>query len=175
LNAALVDVVNLSASNITTGTMDASKVSVKNLSANSIVSGSISSKDGKTKFNLDTGEVLCTGDDGSSIRFIGGIFNCAGQYGSKIEMRNGTIKMSLNDKSTVHLLSNVLGSGGLMIFPSGEHISTGGESFYGLYMNKNELYAYLRDLDDADDGQWIISRKIGFKEINGVKHVVAYD
>lgn len=155
--------------------INAELAKIVNIVASSIVSGLLSSKDGKTKFNLDTGEVLCTGDDGSSIRFIGGIFNCAGQYGSKIEMRNGTIKMSLNDKSTVHLLSNVLGSGGLMIFPSGEHISTGGESFYGLYMNKDELYAYLRDLDDTDDGQWIISRKIGFKEINGVKHVVAYD
>ena len=171
LNAALVDVTNINASNIQSGTLDASKVTVKKLSANSIVSGSISSQDKKTTLNLNTGELTFGGDDGSELSFLDGLFQCTGQYGTA-EMKNGALRLKQNGETVVQIMSNVLGSGGIFMFPSGRYLPNAGP-YYGFYMVSDELHAWLLDLDDSY--QSIIEHKIGFKTINGEKYVVAYD
>lgn len=127
---------------------------IVNIVAQSIVSGILSSVDGKTLFNLDTGEIITNGD-----------------YGQMV-MKNGMLRLVQDGKPVVQLLSNVFGSGGILMFPSGQYLPNAGP-YYGFNMVRDELHAWLLNLDDNDKS--ISEHKIGFKTINGEKHVVAYD
>ena len=83
LNAAQVDVINLSANSITSGTLDASKVKVIDLSADSIVSGKVVSDDGSVVFDLDNNYIQVTSEDGQyQARIVSGVFMTLKKSGS---------------------------------------------------------------------------------------------
>jgi phage minor structural protein len=77
----------LDASLIKTGTLDASRLNVENLSAESVVSGSLYSKNLKTYFNLETGEIVATSDEGT-VKINNGILTIYDKYNKEqITMR----------------------------------------------------------------------------------------
>jgi hypothetical protein len=116
------------------------------------VSGILKSVDGKTYFDLDKSEVVCAGDD-SSAALIGG--------GLAIEDANKFLRVW------------VAGSG-IFLYPTGAHAPHLGP-FYSFKVEEDHLFAYLAELDDNNNPTHIEGHKIGFKKINGVRTLVAYD
>lgn len=125
---------------------------IVNVVAESIVSGILKSVDGKTYFDLDKSEVVCAGDD-SSAALIGG--------GLAIEDANKFLRVW------------VAGSG-IFLYPTGAHAPHLGP-FYSFKVEEDHLFAYLAELDDNNNPTHIEGHKIGFKKINGVRTLVAYD
>lgn len=76
---------------ILTGVLDAALVTVKNLIATNIVSGILKSQDGSTVFNLDLGEIRCTALDGTGVKIFNGIIQRLDE--------NGVIRASLSKTS----------------------------------------------------------------------------
>lgn len=62
----------IKATAILTGVLDAAIVTVKNLIATNIVSGVLKSKDGSTYFDLDNAEIVCKTSDGRVIQIANG-------------------------------------------------------------------------------------------------------
>lgn len=81
----------ISGGNITTGTLDATKVNVTNLNASNIVTGTIKSKDGKNYINLDTGDA----------RFEGVVYARDGTFTGTVNANAGTFNSVTIGNSTI--------------------------------------------------------------------------
>lgn len=140
LNAALVNVINLSASVITSGILDASKVNVKNLSASSITTGTLDaskvnvenlSASKITSGTLDASDVNVTNLNASNI--TAGTLSGDKVSGGTIE---GTVFKTVgnNNWQVVLQLGNALAFNGgsqVGIFGVGQRSSSGGGSVTG--------------------------------------------
>lgn len=132
--------------------INAEFVAIVNLVANMISAGILKSVDGTTYFDLDNAEFVCKGTTGNAAITAGGFVG---------EDTDGTRRISV-----VH---GTDGSG-LFLYTTGDL-----GPFYALVEKEDHLYAYLADLDTGDTPTRVIGHKIGFKTINGVKTLVAYD
>lgn len=126
--------------------INASYIKAGKIVAGLIKTGIIKSVDGKTYFDLDNAKIVCGGDYGEA------------------EIIEAMVRLNHEDGiSGVQLGLNPFGSGGLFMW-------YGDESF-GFNLNQGEMWASLRDFDD--NAQPVVTKKIGFKTINGVCTVVA--
>ena len=135
----------IKATAILTGVLDAALVTVKNLVATNIVSGRLKSKDGKSYFDLDTGEIVSVADNGTKVVVNKGtvsVYNSAGIQRVRIDRLgdDNHYLVGLNDNS-----GNL--AGGLGVF----------NDDFGIF---------------ASDGQSVIGGPVGWKTIDGVTYLV---
>ena len=136
---------------ITTGTLNATLVDVTNIDADNIVAGVLKSKDKKTFFDLNAGEIVTTSDSG---------------YVAK--MQSGQVFVERPDGGTGVGLQRVAGGGyAVMLYDNaGNHKG-------GLQSDSAGLWLSTISQDD-----WVVhGRKIGYKEItyvdmSGIPHTV---
>ena len=107
---------------ITSGQIDAALVKVINIVADNIVSGVLSSKDGKTFFDL------------ASSKFVSGVSS-----GRKVEISNGAIEIATTDGSTVLALAD----GSILFYDYDGNLSG---SISGLFDQKLSIYCKDSDL-----------------------------
>ena len=136
---------------ITTGTLNATLVDVTNIDADNIVAGVLKSKNKKTFFDLNAGEIVTTSDSG---------------YVAK--MQSGQVFVERPDGGTGVGLQRVAGGGyAVMLYDNaGNHKG-------GLQSDSAGLWLSTISQDD-----WVVhGRKIGYKEItyvdmSGIPHTV---
>lgn len=121
-----------------------------NLVANLITAGVLKSVDGTTYFDLDNAEFVCSND-----------------YGTKAKVRGGAFRGEDKDGNVLYELGATVDGGCSLSLMTGDSSHPG----YAFFVSGGSLFA--RAYDEESDA--VQSYRIGFKTINGVRTLVAYD
>ena len=139
----------ITATAILTGVLDAALVTVKNLVATNIVSGILKSKDGKSYFNLDTGEIVSRSDNGTSV-----------------VVKNGTIYAKDSTGMTRVKIERINDAhyGIFMLDDTGDIV--GGTAVFS-----NQFGIFAADEYSGEGG--VAGRPVAWREIDGTTYLVA--
>ena len=152
---------NFVADFITAGTLNAADVDVINLSAESIASGVLSSKNGNLRIDLNNGSI----DSGSDSSL---------DHNMILQISDFSLRVLRDGGALVQVGGNPLGGSHVWFFNTGDYGKVYHGAFYGFHTTQDEFYCELADLDQG--APWHIeSHKIGWKEIDGIRYIVAYD
>ena len=152
---------NFVADFITAGTLNAADVDVINLSAESIESGVLSSKNGNLRIDLNNGSI----DSGSDSSL---------DHNMILQISDFSLRVLRDGGALVQVGGNPLGGSHVWFFNTGDYGKAYHGAFYGFHTTQDEFYCELADLDQG--APWHIeSHKIGWKEIDGIRYIVAYD
>ena len=138
---------------ITAGTLNAALVKVINVVADSIVSGRLSSKDGKTYFDLDSGTFVSKSANGT------------------IVLSNGQLQFKDTKDTTRVMVKKYILSG--KEYYGIEMYNTAGKKIFGLSTSGNKPFVQACNGRSSSDPTNLIGLAPAWETINGVTYLVA--